>query len=133
VDIVVDIVKLAGRVARLLGLDVRTVYMSSVGALATLPTDYDVVMAIGSLHNAPESVMRPEYQELTRRLRSGGPLVAICLSEIPLGARGVAAVRRVGASRRWAGHAVGGMARRSQAVRPARTGSVRDRLLYRVA
>jgi hypothetical protein len=29
-------------------------------------------MAIGSLHNAPMSVMRPEYLELAKRLKVGG-------------------------------------------------------------
>lgn len=72
VDIVEDNVRLVSRVARLLGVQVRTVYMESVETLAALPTDYDVVMAIGSLHNAPESAMRPEYQELARRLKPGG-------------------------------------------------------------
>jgi SAM-dependent methyltransferase len=72
VDIVEDNVRLAARVARLLGLDVRTLYMESVETLARLPSDFDVVMAIGSLHNAPEGVMRPEYKELARRLKPGG-------------------------------------------------------------
>jgi SAM-dependent methyltransferase len=72
VDIVEDNVRLVARVAGLLGLQVRTLYMEKVETLAGLPDDFDVVMAIGSLHNAPESVMRPEYQELARRLRPGG-------------------------------------------------------------
>ncbi len=72
VDIVEDNVRLAARVAGLLGVQVRTAYMESVEKLAGLPDDFDVVMAIGSLHNAPENVMRPEYQELGRRLKPGG-------------------------------------------------------------
>jgi SAM-dependent methyltransferase len=72
VDIVQENIELVARVASLLGVDVRTVFMSSLTTLSGLPTDYDIVMAMGSLHNAPESVMRPEYQELTRRLRPGG-------------------------------------------------------------
>ena len=72
VDIVEDNVRLVARVAGLLGVEVHTVYMKSVDTLATLRDDFDVVMAIGSLHNAPENVMRPEYQELARRLRPGG-------------------------------------------------------------
>ena len=72
VDIVEDNVQLVARVASLLGLQIRTVYMESVDTLAALSSDFDVVMAIGSLHNAPKEVMRPEYQELARRLRPGG-------------------------------------------------------------
>jgi SAM-dependent methyltransferase len=72
VDIVEDNVRLVARVAGLLGLQVRTVHMETIETLAELPEDFDVVMAIGSLHNAPESVMRPEYQELARRLHPGG-------------------------------------------------------------
>jgi SAM-dependent methyltransferase len=72
VDIVEDNVALAGRVAALLGLDVRLHYMQDVASLEELPHDYDVVLAIGSLHNAPRHVMRPEYEALARRLRAGG-------------------------------------------------------------
>jgi SAM-dependent methyltransferase len=72
VDIVEENIELAGRVARLLGVDVRTHYLSSVDSLKTLPTDYEIVLAVGSLHNAPAEVMRPEYAELTRRLEVGG-------------------------------------------------------------
>jgi len=60
VDIVEDNVQLAARVAGLLGLEVRAIHMDTVESLAALPDDVDVVMAIGSLHNAPENVMRPE-------------------------------------------------------------------------
>jgi SAM-dependent methyltransferase len=72
VDIVEENVELVGRVARLLGLNVRTHYMDSIDSLRTLPTNYEIVLAIGSLHNAPAEVMRPEYAELTRRLQIGG-------------------------------------------------------------
>ena len=72
VDIVEENVELAGRVARLLGLDVRTHYMESIDSLQMLQTDYEIVLAVGSLHNAPAEVMRPEYAELVRRLEVGG-------------------------------------------------------------
>jgi SAM-dependent methyltransferase len=75
VDIVKEKVELVGRVARLLGLDVRTHYTSSLESLETLPTDYEIVLAIGSLHNAPAKVMRPEYAELARRLEVGRQMV----------------------------------------------------------
>jgi SAM-dependent methyltransferase len=71
-DIVPENVDLVARIARLLGVRVRTHYMDTVESLTELPVDYNVVMALGSLHNAPTEVMRPEYQELARRLRVGG-------------------------------------------------------------
>lgn len=72
VDIVEENVELAGRVASLLGLNVRTHYMDSIDSLQTLPTDYEILLALGSLHNAPAHVMRREYAELARRLEVGG-------------------------------------------------------------
>ena len=71
-DIVPENVRLVERVAGLLGVEVETHYIESVASLTALRTDFDVVMAIGSLHNAPAEVMRPEYQELAGRLRIGG-------------------------------------------------------------
>jgi SAM-dependent methyltransferase len=72
VDIVPENAELVARIARLLGVDVQTHYMDSIESLAGLPDDFDILMALGSLHNAPANVMRPEYQELARRLRVGG-------------------------------------------------------------
>jgi SAM-dependent methyltransferase len=71
-DIVEDNIELAGRTAGLLGLDVDTFHVRNIAALDELPDDYDVVLALGSLHNAPKHIMRPEYQALGRRLRVGG-------------------------------------------------------------
>jgi SAM-dependent methyltransferase len=72
VDIVPENLELVARIGRLLGVDVQTHYMDSVESLAELPDDFDILMALGSLHNAPAEVMRPEYQELARRLPIGG-------------------------------------------------------------
>jgi hypothetical protein len=44
----------------------------NLDSLRSLDTDYDFIMAMGSLHNAPDHVMKPEYQELIRHLRVGG-------------------------------------------------------------
>ncbi len=71
-DIVPENVRLVERVAGLLGVEVETHHIESVASLTALRTDFDVVMAIGSLHNAPAEVMRPEYQELAGHLRVGG-------------------------------------------------------------
>jgi hypothetical protein len=72
-DIVPENPRLVGRVAGLLGVDIDTLYTESVESLGALPSDFDEVTAIGSLHNAPAEVMRPEYQILADRLRVGGP------------------------------------------------------------
>jgi SAM-dependent methyltransferase len=72
VDIVEDNVALVARLARLLDLDVETVHMESVDTLNALPSDYDMLMAIGSLHHAPQNVLRPEYAALAQRLSPGG-------------------------------------------------------------
>src|SRR6266478_4959515 len=43
-----------------------------LSSLRPLDADYDVIMAMGSLHHAPAKVMKPEYQELLRHLKIGG-------------------------------------------------------------
>ena len=43
-----------------------------MSSLRPLDADYDVIMAMGSLHHAPAKVMKPEYQELLRHLKIGG-------------------------------------------------------------
>ena len=45
--------------AGLLSVEVETPYIESVASLTALRTDFDVVMAIGSLRNAPAAVIRP--------------------------------------------------------------------------
>jgi FkbM family methyltransferase len=73
VDIVADNVELVRRLAGLLGaVEPRFLHMPDVAALRTLPDDYDVIWAGGSLINAPTEVMQPEVDELVRRLRVGG-------------------------------------------------------------
>jgi 2-polyprenyl-3-methyl-5-hydroxy-6-metoxy-1,4-benzoquinol methylase len=73
VDLVESNLKVLQRLCGILGLrDARFVHFHDLSSLAALENDYDVIMAMGSLHNAPEKVMKPEYQELLRHLRMGG-------------------------------------------------------------
>jgi SAM-dependent methyltransferase len=60
------------RLSGLLGMErPRSVLLENLSSLHELET-YDVIMALGSLHNAPRDVMRPEVQSLLRHLRIGG-------------------------------------------------------------
>jgi SAM-dependent methyltransferase len=73
VDLVDTNLQVIQRVCRSLGLtDVKFLHLKDLASLRALDTDYDVIMAMGSLHNAPVEVMKPEYQELIRHLKVGG-------------------------------------------------------------
>jgi SAM-dependent methyltransferase len=74
VDIVEENVKLVEKVCRGLGLAERThfKFLARTSDLQSLPTDYDVITAIGSLHNAPFDFMRDEVAELVKHLKIGG-------------------------------------------------------------
>lgn len=73
VDIVPENLEIIKRVSRLLGRDnVTTCLISNFESFQSLPEDYDVLLAQGSLHHAPAHVVVPEVQELARRLRPGG-------------------------------------------------------------
>jgi 2-polyprenyl-3-methyl-5-hydroxy-6-metoxy-1,4-benzoquinol methylase len=52
--------------------DVGFVLLRDLESLKPLDTDYDVIMAMGSLHHAPINVIKPECRELVRHLRVGG-------------------------------------------------------------
>jgi 2-polyprenyl-3-methyl-5-hydroxy-6-metoxy-1,4-benzoquinol methylase len=73
VDLVETNLKVLQRLCKIMGLnEVRFVLFEDLSSLKALDTDYDVIMAMGSLHNAPDHVMKPEYQELVRHLKVGG-------------------------------------------------------------
>jgi 2-polyprenyl-3-methyl-5-hydroxy-6-metoxy-1,4-benzoquinol methylase len=73
VDLVESNLKVLQRLCGILGLrDARFVHFQDLNSLKPLDADYDVIMAMGSLHNAPVKVMKPEYQELMRHLKMGG-------------------------------------------------------------
>jgi FkbM family methyltransferase len=73
VDLVETNLKVLERLCKIMGLDdVQFHVLESVGSLCALDTDYDVIMAMGSLHHAPVEVMKPEYGELIKHLKVGG-------------------------------------------------------------
>lgn len=73
VDIVESNLEVLKRLCGIMGLkDVSFHFFEDLDSLRTLDADYDAVMAMGSLHNAPVEVMKPEYRELLRHLKVGG-------------------------------------------------------------
>lgn len=73
IDIVETNLEVVRRLCKFFGLhDVDFLYMQDVQSLSSLEVDFDVVMCIGSLHNAPFEVIYPEAQELLRHLKIGG-------------------------------------------------------------
>ncbi len=48
------------------------ILMEDIGSLHTLDMDYDLIMAMGSLHHAPVGIIKPEVQELVKHLKTGG-------------------------------------------------------------
>jgi FkbM family methyltransferase len=73
VDLVESNLMVLERLCKIMGLQgARFHVLKDVDSLKTLDTDYDVIMAMGSMHNAPVEVMKPEYHELIRHLKVGG-------------------------------------------------------------
>jgi 2-polyprenyl-3-methyl-5-hydroxy-6-metoxy-1,4-benzoquinol methylase len=64
VDLVETNLKVLERLCKIMGLtNVRFVLFEDLGSLNPLDTDYDVIMAMGSLHHAPVDILKPEYSE----------------------------------------------------------------------
>ena len=83
VDLVGTNLDVLKRLCKIMGLsDVRFQVLQDVDSLQSLDTDYDVIMAMGSLHNAPMQVMKPEYQELVRHLKLGGRWLQLAYPEV---------------------------------------------------
>lgn len=73
IDLVETNLKVLERLCKIMGLkDVQFVLLKDLDSLRPLDADYDVIMAMGSLHNAPDHIMKPEYRELLRHLKVGG-------------------------------------------------------------
>ena len=73
VDIVGSNLEVLERLCKIMGLkEVQFHLFHDLGSLRELDADFDAIMAMGSLHNAPVHVMKPEYQELLKHLRVGG-------------------------------------------------------------
>jgi protein-L-isoaspartate O-methyltransferase len=73
VDLVETNLKVLERLCRIMGLkDVQFVLLNDLDSLRPLDTDYNVIMAMGSMHHAPADILEPEYKELLRHLEVGG-------------------------------------------------------------
>jgi len=82
VDLVETNLNVLERLCRIMGLnDAHFHVLHDVDSLRSLDTDYDVIMAMGSLHHAPAEVMRPECQELVGHLRVGGRWLQLAYPE----------------------------------------------------
>jgi 2-polyprenyl-3-methyl-5-hydroxy-6-metoxy-1,4-benzoquinol methylase len=73
VDLVETNLKILERLCKMMGLkDVQFVHLQDLDSLNPLDTDYDIIMAMGSMHHAPMDILKPEYQELLQHLKVGG-------------------------------------------------------------
>lgn len=73
VDIVESNLVVVERICNKLGLsEAKYVLLDGLTALQTLDKDYDVIMALGSLHHAPYEIIKPEARTLLKHLRIGG-------------------------------------------------------------
>jgi 2-polyprenyl-3-methyl-5-hydroxy-6-metoxy-1,4-benzoquinol methylase len=73
VDLAETNLKVLERLCKIMGLtEVKFVQFEDLESLRPLDADYDVIMAMGSLHHAPAEVIRPELQELLKHLKVGG-------------------------------------------------------------
>jgi len=107
-DIAEPNIGIVRRVCRLLDLkDVKFLVMEDTSSLNVLEDDYDVIMAIGSLHHAPSQVIRQEAHAV--------------LGHLKVGAGGCSSpTRRRGGSARDAFPSSGGARRRMVRGRPGR-------------
>lgn len=73
VDLAATNLEVIGRVAAAKGLqNTERKLIESFADLESLPGNYDVVLANGSLHHAPQRVVKREIEVLASRLRVGG-------------------------------------------------------------
>jgi hypothetical protein len=76
VDLVESNLKVLERLCKIMGLkDVQFVLLEDLESLRPLNTDYDVIMAMGSMHHAPLDILKPEYRK-ARWVRDGRPRFA---------------------------------------------------------
>jgi 2-polyprenyl-3-methyl-5-hydroxy-6-metoxy-1,4-benzoquinol methylase len=73
VDLVESNLKVLERLCKIMGLrDVQFLLLKDLNSLQPLDSDYDFIMAMGSLHHAPESVLKPEFKALLGHLKVTG-------------------------------------------------------------
>jgi SAM-dependent methyltransferase len=71
-DIVSDNVRVAERLCALKGVAAEFLYIDDERSFAALPDEFDVVLALGSLLNAPLRVIRDEIRAILPHLKDGG-------------------------------------------------------------
>jgi len=71
-DIISDNVELVRRICRIKGIAADFLYIDRFEDFDNLPNDFDIVTAIGSLINAPASVIRDEMTLIKKHLRPRG-------------------------------------------------------------
>jgi len=71
-DIVETNVLLCQKVCKGLGIKADFAVINSLDDLKSLPSDFDAITAIGSLHNAPFDFLKAETAELVKHLKIGG-------------------------------------------------------------
>ena len=82
VDLTPTSLQIVQRVCKLLKVEADGfLQLVNVNSLKSLANDYDFIFGLGSLHNAPESVMRPQFAEMVRHLKPGGRWVQFAYPE----------------------------------------------------
>jgi len=76
-DVVPDNLELIRRVTALKSLPSSFLRIEKFSDPAKLADDYDAIFAIGSLHHAPSEVLKPEFDALASRLKTGGRFIAL--------------------------------------------------------
>lgn len=72
-DIAESNILLVRRLCKIFNIkNVQFFYMEELSSLKKLDKGYDVILALGSLHHAPVSIIKPEIQELLRHLKRNG-------------------------------------------------------------
>ncbi|MFC1485566.1 class I SAM-dependent methyltransferase [Candidatus Latescibacterota bacterium] len=73
IDIVEENLEVVRRLCSIFGIKNSQFHLlDSLESLRNLHNDYDVIMAMGSLHHAPEHVIKLEVNELIKHLKIGG-------------------------------------------------------------
>ncbi len=71
-DIVLENVSVVERLCNLKGISGEFYYIEDVSSFAKLPSDFDVILTLGSLINAPTTVIRQEVQALLPHVNHDG-------------------------------------------------------------
>ena len=82
-DIVETNLEIVKRISDILGLQNRASFhlIEDAASVGKLPGPFDVVMGLGSLHNAPAHIMEPELKALKAQLKPGGRWLQLAYPE----------------------------------------------------